>query len=146
MIPRLMVLLLLSACTSQAAERPIAAVRSEALPADTVNMVRRAAGLPMVRQSSRADRAALRHAEDLARTGGRGHRGSDGSTHSQRLRAAGCGRGVENVAWGQPSSHQAISAWMASPAHRRNLLWPEAGVYGMARAGDRWVLVLSEGC
>ncbi len=145
MIARLLALLLLSAC-AQAGEAPTAMLAAGALPADSVNMVRRAAGLAPVRESARAESAARRHARDLARTGGYGHRGSDGSTHSQRLRAEGCGRGVENVAWGLPSGRGAVSAWMASPAHRRNLLWPEARYYGLAGEGDRWVLVLAEGC
>ncbi len=147
MIARILAPLVLSACMSQAGEPGLTTVSHQgAMPAETINMVRRAAGRSPVRESAGADRAARRHARDLARNGGRGHRGSDGSTHSQRLRAEGCGRGVENVAWGIPSSRQVISAWMDSPAHRHNLLWPEAAVYGMARAGDRWVLVLSEGC
>ncbi len=146
MIARILAPLILAACVPHGGAPAFSTMSSGAMPADSVNMVRRAAGLPAVRSSVRAEDAARRHAEDLARTGRRGHRGSDGSTHAQRLRAAGCGRGVENVAWGMATGRDAVAAWMASEAHRRNVLWPEAQVYGLARADDRWVLVLSEGC
>lgn len=146
MIARLLAPLILAACTAQTGTPAFSTMSPGAMPADTVNMVRLAAGRSAVRSSAPAEAAARRHAEDLARSGRTGHRGSDGSTHAQRLRAAGCGRGVENVAWGMPTDRDALAAWMASEAHRRNLLWPEARVYGLARAGDRWVLVLSEGC
>lgn len=141
---RLWALILMAACAGQPG-----AVRSNSphlLPSEEVNLLRRAAGLGPVRESQGAGRAAQRHAADLARSGGTGHLGSDGSTHADRLRAEGCLRGVENVAWDMGSAGSAFAAWMTSPDHRRNILWPDATAYGLAGVGDRWVLVLAADC
>lgn len=137
-------MILLAACASDPG--PVRANAGQALPSEQVNLLRRAAGLGPVTESAEARRAARRHAADLAASGGTGHLGSDGSTHLDRLRAEGCAGGVENVAWGMGSAGGAFAAWMASPDHRGNILWPDATAYGFAGAEDRWVLVLAETC
>ncbi len=142
MIKKVMMAALLAACGADAGQ-PAQVTRQQF---DEVNTLRRAAGLGPVERSPRADHAAMRHATDLARTGGTGHRGSDGSTHTARLGAAGCHGGVENVAWNMGTTHDAFAAWMRSEGHRRNILRPGARVYGLAQVGDRWVLVLADGC
>ncbi|WP_375261649.1 CAP domain-containing protein [Palleronia sp.] len=111
-----------------------------------VNARRAAAGLPPVTRSVRADRAAARHAQDMAANGFFAHQGSDGSSHTDRLRAVGCGPGAENLAWGQTSAEAAMDAWMASEGHRRNILNPDLRAYGLANAGDIWVMVLATRC
>lgn len=111
-----------------------------------VNARRAAAGLPPVTRSAHADQAAARHAQDMARTGVFTHRGSDGSSHTDRLRAVGCGPGAENLAWGQNSAEAAMDAWMASAGHRQNILNPNLRAYGLANAGDVWVMVLATRC
>ncbi len=146
MIRKLLPVLLVTACIAETETVSSRAVAAQALPSEQVNLLRRAAGLGAVRESPRAIAAARRHAVDLARTGGTGHAGSDGSTHDQRLHAVGCRTGVENVAWDMGSTERVFAAWMGSPGHRQNILWPEAQVYGLARAGERWVLVLATEC
>jgi uncharacterized protein YkwD len=49
---------------------------------------------------------------------------------------------------GATAARWALRGWMASPAHRRNLLDPRAAAFGLARgAGPVWVLVLGrDGC
>lgn len=111
-----------------------------------VNARRAAAGIASVTRSARADRAAARHARDMAANGFFAHRGSDGSSHSDRLRAVGCGPGAENLAWGQSSAEAAMDAWMVSAGHRQNILNPDLRAYGLANQGDVWVMVLATRC
>ena len=137
MIRAVLLTLALSACVP-AATAPVAD--------GDVNDRRASAGLPPVTRSAAADRAAARHARDIAATGRFAHVGSDGSTHTQRLRAVGCGPGVENLAWGYDEIERVLDAWMISPGHRANLLHPDIRTYGLATEGDIWVMVLSTGC
>lgn len=124
-------------------------------PRDTIHMTtsgaslndhRRRAGLAPLRRSAKADRAARRHAADMNRKGFFAHRGSDGTTHTHRLRAAGCRGGAENIAAGPYTGTSVVTAWMNSRGHRRNILLPAAKSYGLANVGDKWVMVLSAGC
>ncbi len=75
------------------------------------------------------------------------HAGSDGSTVSDRARVPGCTwTGLaENIASGQTSPDAALTAWINSPGHRRNLLGPYERM-GQARAGDLWVGVYGMSC
>lgn len=142
MIRPLLLTLALAACVP-AAPPQIAAPQ---VADGDVNARRAAAGLPPVTRSARADQAAARHAQDIARTRVFTHRGSDGSSHTDRLRAVGCGPGAENLAWGQKSAEAAMDAWMTSAAHRQNILNPSLRAYGLANAGDVWVMVLATRC
>ena len=59
----------------------------------------------------------------MARTGNFSHIGRGGSTFAGRARAAGYATPAsENIAWGYGSATEVMTAWMASPAHRRNIL------------------------
>jgi len=111
------------------------------------NAFRAAEGLPPLRPDDRLDAAALDHARDMAGNGFFGHAGSDGSTVGNRARMPGCTwSGLsENIAKGQTTPEAAISAWIASPGHRRNLLGPYERM-GQARAGDLWVGVYGTAC
>lgn len=92
--------------------------------------------------------AAQSHADDMAQTGEFGHRGSNGSTASSRLRAAGYTAcfNAENVAYGQENTAQVFQDWMGSSGHRRNILAPEATQFGFARNSGYSVLVLARSC
>ncbi|WOI56269.1 CAP domain-containing protein [Palleronia sp. LCG004] len=111
-----------------------------------VNAYRRQAGLSPIARSSRLDAAARRHASDMARRGFFAHHGSDGSTHTLRIRAQGCGGGAENIAEGPYDARSVMSAWMGSAGHRRNILLPAVTHYGLANVGDKWVMTLSRDC
>ena len=119
--------------------QPIAVAR-------TINSLRRSVGLRPIQRSPRADAAARRHAADMARHGFFSHRGSDGSTHSVRLRSAGCRGGAENIASGPYTRRSVLKAWVNSPGHRRNIMLPAVRSFGMAQVGNKWVMVLSAGC
>jgi uncharacterized protein YkwD len=79
------------------------------------------------------NRAALRHAEDMAQHSFMGHTGRDGSAPGDRaLRAGYAWRAIgENVAQGPNTPEQAVADWLASPEHCRTLMngtYTEMGV------------------
>lgn len=83
--------------------------------------------------------AAQRHSQDQAAANRMSHVGSDGSSLPDRVLAAGytgwTGLG-ENVAAGQPTVESVVSAWMASPRHRANLLAAGFAHVGFGRANS----------
>ncbi|MFI5932620.1 CAP domain-containing protein [Actinoplanes sp. NPDC051494] len=67
------------------------------------------------------------------------HFGWNGSTFQTRSRDEGYHDPAgENIAWGYLSATEVVDAWMASPAHRRNILNSEAVSFGagVQRAPD----------
>jgi uncharacterized protein YkwD len=96
---------------------------------------------PPLQWNALLERAATRHAQDMARQRRMSHAGSDGASLSERVgREAYPWAAVgENVAAGQESASEALEAWMASPGHCSNLMstrYTELGL-GAARApGD----------
>ncbi|MEI2699943.1 MAG: CAP domain-containing protein [Microthrixaceae bacterium] len=81
--------------------------------------------------------AAQRHSDDQAATGRMSHTGSNGSTMSQRVQAAGYTGWTalaENVAAGQPDVASVVGAWMDSAGHRTNLLSANYHHIGLGRA------------
>lgn len=75
--------------------------------------------------------ASVRQSHYMAATGDFSHFGWRGSTFETRSRAAGY-RDVaaENIAWGFSTSDEVMDAWMASPAHRVNILNCDAKSFG----------------
>lgn len=119
--------------------------------ADRMNAERRERGLRPLSFSPKLAHAAARQACDMALNGVRSHRGSDGVSFVQRVRAVGgCGPGGENIAWGQRSAASVISWWMNSPGHRANILHRRAATYGIAVASaggsPSWVMVVGGNC
>jgi uncharacterized protein YkwD len=120
-----------------------------------INRHRMRDGLAPLRAEPLLDRAAQRHASDMADNDFFGHDGSDGSGIGARASHAGYGwrRIAENVSAGAESPEEVVDGWMASEGHRRNLLRPgfrDAGVGyafvdpdpGRARYRHYWSLVL----
>lgn len=108
-------------------------------------------GLGGLRQSAILTRAAQAHAEDMARRGYFSHQSPDGPNGDnlmQRAASAGCAMraGAENIANGQRSEAEVLTAWANSPGHRANLLGRRYTDYGLGRAGNIWVMKLSSGC
>lgn len=113
-----------------------------------VNTFRAAAWLPPLTRSAALDAAALAHASDMARNGFFGHRGSTGSTHSERIRAAGvtpCGA-AENIADGPFTPAGVLASWMGSQGHRHNILNRRYSDYGLAEVDGKWVMTLAGRC
>lgn len=135
----------------QACSTPRNAAQLRAEAVRLVNAERQRRGLPQFTVSSKLQRAAERHACDMARNGLRSHTGSDGSNFARRYRrAGGCGAGGENIAWGQRSAASVVQMWIESSGHRANILHRRAvsiGVYVTDGNGTpNWVMVVGRGC
>lgn len=138
-----------SARVSADAEWRLAPTNAQYQAMDITNRYRRNAGLQNVYRSSQVSRAAQYHANDMARRRTMTHTGSNGSNAGQRVSAQGFfWRSVgENVAAGQTSAQQVMTAWMNSSGHRANILnwrYQYIGI-GVARGSNGvyyWCMVL----
>ncbi|HYH88979.1 MAG TPA: CAP domain-containing protein [Solirubrobacteraceae bacterium] len=90
-------------------------------------------GLAALATDARLQRAALAHGNDMVERLYFAHAGRNGSQPAERIRAAGylssggAWRIGENLAWGTgalATPRAIVSAWMASPGHRANILQP----------------------
>jgi uncharacterized protein YkwD len=98
-----------------------------------MNAERAARGLGRLRANAALSRAAGAYARQMVRRHFFDHRSPGGSTMMSRIRSTAYVRGAalltvgENLAWGAGSRatpRAIVSAWMHSPAHRANLLYP----------------------
>lgn len=116
--------------------------------AAALNGVRAQAARAVVTEHPALVAAAAGHARDMAQRGYFSHTGADGSSVGGRLRAQGyrwC-HVAENIAKGQWSLAEVMDGWFFSPGHRANMVAREAAVFGLARSGDVWVMVLARPC
>ena len=97
------------------------------------NRIRLAHGLRRLRERPSLDRAAGSHSRQMVRAHYFEHTSPGGSTLVTRARAAGYLRPAlaftlgENIGWGEgafATPRAIVRAWMASPEHRRNILFP----------------------
>ncbi|WP_375280409.1 CAP domain-containing protein [Pseudooctadecabacter sp.] len=144
--------LALSACgsslsTPSTGTSPVAVVAPSGSVMSFLNAARAQNGLPPVSEDRRLSQSAQRHAQDMQANGFFAHTGSNGSSFSDRARAAGytCARN-ENIANGQRTAEGVVTAWMNSPGHRRNLLASNVTEFGIGRTDNNWVLVMGAGC
>ena len=87
------------------------------------NQQRNAAGCGQLDVDQELIVASEKQSNYMAATGNFSHIGRGGSTFAGRARAAGYTTPAgENIAWGYSSATEVMAAWMASPAHRRNIL------------------------
>ena len=116
----------------------------------TVNAERSRRGLSPLRLDSRLMRAAQKHSEYQQSIGTMTHAGPAGPLNSffGRIKAEGIanpGASAENVAAGQRSVADVMSAWMNSPGHFRNLMNPSYNFLGWGRSsGNYWTQVFSQ--
>lgn len=119
---------------------------------DAINAYRKSNGLKPLALSPQLNKAALVHAEDLAKRDLLDHDGSDGSTAGDRVKRTGYRSALtaENIAAGQKSLDEVLRGWKKSPAHNRNLLLADAKDMGIAvayapnsRYKAFWALVLA---
>jgi uncharacterized protein YkwD len=99
------------------------------------NAQRAAHGCAALRSDAKIAYAARVQSNYMARTGVFSHTGSGGSTFATRIRAQGYTAPLaENIAWGYPTAAGVVSAWMASPGHRANILNCKAKAAGVGVA------------
>lgn len=78
--------------------------------------------------------ASARHSLDMAKVMKLDHAGSDGSSFSERITAAGYewSDAGENVAWNQRSIPDVIDSWLKSPGHCANIMNAKRPEFGSA--------------
>jgi uncharacterized protein YkwD len=130
-------LLAASAFASARSERSLQTLNRQVL--DAVNRFRLAHHLHPLRESPGLDSSARQHSLQMGRVGYFAHSSANGTPFWQRIRHYYAARGHsywsvgENLLWAAPSVSvgHAMSMWIASPEHLRNLLtpqWHELGV------------------
>lgn len=126
---------------------------AEALAAEVVrltNLERVAAGRSALSGDPAVASAAVAHSVDQAARQRIGHTGSDGANAGARLTRAGFVWRAwgENVAVGQRTAQEVVTAWMNSAGHRSNMLsssYTKIGI-GVATGSDGrryWTMVLA---
>ncbi len=96
---------------------------------------------PPLQWNSKLEKAAKLHAKDMNANNFIGHRGSNGSKISDRIRSAGYYWGAvgENVSWGYKSLEGAVLGWKESPDHCVTLMSASYKDFGAAKEGIFWV-------
>jgi uncharacterized protein YkwD len=110
--------------------------------ASLISAYRAAHGLKGVKVDAHLIRPAEHQARAVAQLGWLSHGDFAGRMASFGIR----GKAAENLSAGLDSVDQVIAQWQASSGHNANLLMPDFGRVGLARASsDRtyWVLVLA---
>ncbi|MDK1472166.1 CAP domain-containing protein [Streptomyces sp. 549] len=107
------------------------------------NSERAKAGCEPLKSEARLTSAAQKHTDLMARSGVLSHTGSDGSTLSSRVKAAGYPFSAvgENIARGQRTPEQVMDGWMRSPGHRANILncnFRDIGIGVSTQANGPW--------
>jgi uncharacterized protein YkwD len=114
-----------------------------------VNKIRGEKGLPLLEENPQLQQVARRHSDDMAARRFFGHLNPDGQDVVDRLR----GQGVEdfaavgeNIFTGKQVSdltQVAVTEWLKSPNHRKNMLNPRyaAGGVGIARGEQGTVYI-----
>lgn len=102
---------------------------------------------PPLHWDERLERAAQRHARDMARHYHFNHTGTDGSSTTDRVQAAGYHYRLigENIAYGHPSLESVFDDWLKSPGHCRNMMNPAFSEIGAATENRFWVQTLGKG-
>jgi uncharacterized protein YkwD len=124
-------LLAASALATSRSERSLQALNRRVLVA--VNSFRVAHGLVPLRESAPLDRSARQHSLEMGRLGYFAHSSADGTTFWRRIQRYYGSRNDsywsvgENLLWDSPnvSAGRAMTMWIASPEHLRNLLAPQ---------------------
>lgn len=120
-----------AALATARSETSLQAMNRQVLQA--VNRFRVAHGLHPLRGSRGLDTSARQHSLEMGRDGYFGHSSANGTSFWRRIRhfypAGGHGYWTvgENLLWASPSvsTSRAMSMWIASPEHLRNLLTPQ---------------------
>jgi len=114
-----------------------------------LNDVRITNGVDVVTYDPKLGLAAQYHADDMLANNYFDHYSQDGSSPGDRITAAGYNwkTYAENIAMGQTSQAEVMTAWTNSPGHNANNISPSFEDFGLGKAGSgsgtRWVLVLA---
>lgn len=100
------------------------ALAQEAEVLALVNKERAAKGCPALVMNPKLQAAAQGHAAAMSKQNFFGHQSKNGASVGRRVSAQGYKwRSVgENISMGWPTAQKAVSQWMASSGHRKNIL------------------------
>jgi uncharacterized protein YkwD len=100
---------------------------------DLTNLQRQQAGLSPLTLNQKLNVAAQSHSVDMALNDFFGHTGSNGSSVFDRVTSAGYNYNLaaENIAVGYATPRSVVKAWMNSPGHRANILYPSLREIGI---------------
>jgi uncharacterized protein YkwD len=135
-------LLVASAFATSRSEKSLGTLNHQVLAA--VNRFRAAHGLGALHLSVGLDRSARQHSLEMGRDGYFGHSSADGTVfwrirHYYSAKNASYWSVGENLVWASPSlsAAKAMSLWIASPPHLKNLLtaqWRQIGISAVSVA------------
>lgn len=118
---------------------------------DLTNKQRAENGLPELKINSQLNQAAMRKAEHMIENDYWAHNSPDGTTPWIFIKDAGYDYvyAGENLARGFNNANDAVSAWMASPDHRANILSPNYEDVGYSVVagdlnGEQTILIVQE--
>jgi uncharacterized protein YkwD len=127
---------------------PAAGVSSSA--AGAIAELRRTNGVEPLRPDATLEKAALRQAGYMARTGEMEHRTGIGRGFVSRMKKDNIhGLRAENIAYGAFDTAKVLDVWMHSPPHRKNMLDSRIERFGLAYVGDGkgrryWAMVMAD--
>lgn len=125
------------------------AMQQEAQLISLINMERTKRGLVALQYNPALSKAAQLHANDLVARNYFSHKGKNGSSVGDRVRAQGYAFCVvsENLSGGYPTVQKAMEGWMESKGHRANILNAQVRDVGIGvAAGGIRVAVFARGC
>jgi uncharacterized protein YkwD len=107
---------------------------------DLTNQQRAQFGLAPLSLNLTLNDVAEKHSQDMAINNYFSHQGRDGSQPWDRMRSQGYSysRAAENIAFGQPTAQDVVTAWMNSPGHRQNILDPNLKEIGVGYYNGYW--------
>lgn len=134
---------LLVAFFAKSPDPPFATPMSTSNLVQLINAERVKNGLNILAENSRLNEAALQFAIEMNTFQFQNHVSPTGKGPTDRVRNAGVPfSGVgENLAWGPLTDREAVEAWMASPAHLRNILdprWKQTGIGIITGRVSQW--------
>ncbi len=132
-----------------AANAPSNAIEEEAQLIAMINSERQQRGLPALSYNGQLYQAAQTHASDMSAKGYFAHKGKDGSSAGDRVKATGYNYCLvaENLSKGYQTPQLAVQGWMSSEGHRANILNPKFQDIGIGLApGGLRVAVFGSRC
>ena len=96
---------------------------------------------PSLKLNRLLNQAAKSHANDMATENFFDHKGSNGSSISDRITKTGYDWQAvgENIFWGQVGIKEVFQGWKDSPSHCKNMMNKDFREMGFAKVGDYWV-------
>lgn len=96
---------------------------------------------PPLKMNRLLNQAARSHANDMASKDFFNHRGSNGSSISDRISKTGYDWQAvgENIFWGRAEIQEVFEGWKDSPGHCKNMMGKDFREMGFAKVGDYWV-------